>query len=69
MPMPAMITAPFEVRPTTLGRRNMWNSPRLAEVTSAEPTSPMSAHAASTGSGERGRIWLNGVTAMRLMTM
>ena len=56
MPMPAMTTAPFEVSPTTLGRRNMWNSPRLAEVTSADPTSPMSAQAASTGSGERGRI-------------
>ena len=56
---------PDEVIPTTLGRRNMWKSPRRAEVTRTVPISPMSAFAASTGSGVLGRICPSAVTAMR----
>lgn len=69
MPMPETRIPPFAVRPTTLGRRNMWNRPRLAEVTRTVPISPMSARAASMGSGVFGRMVPSGVTAMRVETM
>ncbi len=68
MPIPERRIPPFALMPTTLGRRNMWKRPRLAEVTRTVPTSPMSARAASMGSGVFGRMEPSGVTAMRVET-